>query len=375
MNIIWFTWKDKSHPLAGGAETVAHEVATRCVRDGHTVTFIVGGYDGCIPDETTFSGYRVIRVGTRFNVYIKAWQYYKKNLYGQADIVVDEYNALPFMARYYTGKPTVLFVHHITGKGWFQQISFPISVIGYFLEPILFLFLRRSPVITVSESTRSELIRFGFPVKNISLIPEGLDCTPVESLAPVVKYSNPTIVFIGGIRPVKRPIDVIHAFEIAKKEIPNLELKIAGMIDDGGTGYGKKFIEAIKNSPFSNSIEYLGRVSFKERLALMQKAFILAVTSRKEGWGLVVTEANSQGTPAIVYNVQGLRDSTQDNKTGIVCKQNTPESLADEIVALHTDAKKYQRLQESAWRWSHEFTFEKTYEAFIARLTIVIKES
>lgn len=29
MNILWFTWKDLSHPFAGGAERVNEELAKR----------------------------------------------------------------------------------------------------------------------------------------------------------------------------------------------------------------------------------------------------------------------------------------------------------------------------------------------------------
>ena len=42
-SIVWFNWKDRDHPLAGGAEVVNEELAARLAADGHTVTFITGG--------------------------------------------------------------------------------------------------------------------------------------------------------------------------------------------------------------------------------------------------------------------------------------------------------------------------------------------
>ena len=374
MNILWFTWKDKSHPLAGGAETVSHEIAKRLVRDGHSVMFVVGGYDGCIPEEKTVDGYRVVRLGNRYSVYWHAFRYYRKNLEGWADIVVDESNAIPFFASWYVSAPNVLFIHHVTGSGWLYQISFPFNIIGYFFEPLVFLLMSRTPTITISQSTKDELVRLFFPEANISIIPEGIDCAPIASLSETDKYTNPTLLFVGGIRPLKRPIDVIHAFEIAKKKIPDLKLKIAGTMDDGGTGYGKKFLDAVHLSDSASSIEYLGKVSFNDRQTLMRRSHLIAVTSMKEGWGLIVTEANSQGTPAIVYNVPGLRDSTLNDKTGVVCKENTPQSLADEIVALHLDSKRYTRLQEAAWQWSKEFSFEKTYQEFLKRIILIVRK-
>ncbi|RKY81760.1 glycosyltransferase family 1 protein, partial [candidate division KSB1 bacterium] len=44
MNLLWLTWKDRKHPLAGGAELVNEKLAKRLVQDGHRVIFLVGGY-------------------------------------------------------------------------------------------------------------------------------------------------------------------------------------------------------------------------------------------------------------------------------------------------------------------------------------------
>ena len=49
----------------------------------------------------------------------------------------------------------------------------------------------------------------------------------------------------------------------------------------------------------------------------MAEAHVLLMTSVREGWGLVVTEANACGTPAVVYNVPGLRDSVRNEETGL----------------------------------------------------------
>jgi flavodoxin len=40
MKILWFTWKDRSHPRSGGAEVVNEEIAQRLARDGHEVIFL-----------------------------------------------------------------------------------------------------------------------------------------------------------------------------------------------------------------------------------------------------------------------------------------------------------------------------------------------
>lgn len=101
----------------------------------------------------------------------------------------------------------------------------------------------------------------------------------------------------------------------------------------------------------------------------MQKAHLLCAASVKEGWGLTVTEANSQGTPAIVYDVDALRDAVRHSETGLVCQQNTPDNLAKNIVELIKNEEKYQNLRTNGWQWSKEINFERSYADFANALS------
>ena len=81
----------------------------------------------------------------------------------------------------------------------------------------------------------------------------------------------------------------------------------------------------------------------------------------KEGWGLTITEAASQGTPAIVYDADGLRDSVRNDETGLITKPNA-KALASAIVALISDKELLGRLRKAAWLWSKEMTFDESYK-------------
>jgi len=423
MRILWLTWKDKKHPLAGGAETVNEELAKRLVQDGHKVILLTAGFKGGAKEEI-IDGYKIIRLGNRWTVYWLAFRYYKKNLQGWADLVIDEMNTIPFFAKFYVKSPllrkeglgvvktdNILFVHQLCRKIWFYQMFFPLNLIGYLLEPIYLRLLNDRQVITVSESTKKDLMKYGFKKENIKIISEGIELTPVichpregEDALPL-KYKVPTILSFGSVRPMKRTDQIIKAFEIAKDKIStsrpdtvspqntassrpagvspqnaassrpagvspqrtpannDLNLIIAGDYNDK---FGRKIYQMAKNSKYSDSIKFLGRVSGEEKIILMQKSHLLCVTSVKEGWGLTVTEANSQGTPAVVYDVDGLRDSVQHNETGLICPKNTPESLAENIEELLKDKGKYDKMRFKAWQWSKEINFEKSYRDFVS---------
>lgn len=360
MKILWFTWKDKKNPLAGGAEAVNEELAKRLVHNGHRVIFLVASFEKCKKKEVV-DGYKIIRVGNRWSVYWQAYQYYKKNLIGWADLIIDEVNTIPFFTKFYIKEKNIIFVHQLCKEIWFYQMPFPLNFIGYVIEPIYLWLLRDSKVITVSESTKNDLLRHGFKKNKVFIISEGIEIEPVKNVSGLQKYKKPTLLSVGAVRPMKRTNHAIKAFEIAKKKIPKLQLIIAG---DTSSKYGKKVFGLVKRSKYSDSIQYLGKINTKEKAKLMQESHLIVVTSIKEGWGLIVTEANSQGTPAIVYNVDGLRDSVKNNETGIICQQNNPRNLAKNIIELLNNREKYQNLRLNAWQWSKKINFEKSYQDF-----------
>ena len=364
MNILFLTWKDRKHPQAGGAEVVNEELAKRLVADGHNVTFIVGGFAGAAQEEKK-DGFKIIRLGNRFSVYWRAYRYYAMHLKNWPDLVIDEVNTMPFFAKLYVKQKNILFVHQLCREIWFYEMPFPLSLIGYLLEPLYLWLLNDRRVITVSESTKKDLMRYGFKAENISIISEGIELEPVANLASIKKFEKPTILALGSIRSMKRTDHVVRAFEIAKAKISDLQLIVAG---DYSGRFGNKVQRLTAHSRYADSITCLGRISVDQKRELLQRSHLLAVTSVKEGWCLVVTEAASQGTPAIVYNVDGLRDSVQSGLTGILCTSNTPHNLAENMAALLGDPEKYRLLREAGWEWSKEINFENSYEEFKRQL-------
>lgn len=391
MKILWFTWKDVKNPYSGGAEIVNEELAKRLVKDGHEVIFLVRGFPGG-KEEEIVDGYKIIRLGNYHTVYWEAYKYYKKNLKGWADLVIEEVNTIPFFCNFYVhpvksakdgacsiespageanliqqggqfnrGKEkSILFFHQLCREIWFHEMGFLKGLVGYILETIYLFFLGNREIITVSESTKKDLNRFGFRRNKIKIISEGIEIEPVQNLN-IEKFENPTILSLGAFRPMKRTDHIIKAFELAKKELPDLKLVIAG---DTFGGFAKKVLEMIEKSPYKDSIQCLGRVSKEKKIELMQKSHLIVVVSVKEGWGLVVTEANSQGTPAVVYDSDGFRDSVRHGITGIVCEKNNPENLSRKIGEILSSNDEYEKLRQNAWQWSKEISFERSYEDF-----------
>jgi len=358
LRILWLTWKDLGHPQAGGAEVLTHEVTKRLATAGNDVTVFTSGYDGCNAQET-IDGVRVIRSGTyRSSVFSAARHYYESNLGEHGfDVIVDAINTRPFNASRFArnGERVVALISQLAKEYWFYETPFPLSYIGYyFLENRWLRGYVNIPTITVSQSTRKELLELGF--NKVEVIPLGINFEPLENLGE--KESYPVIAYAGRINRAKRPDILVKAFRRVRERLPNSELWFIG------------------KGPFENKlkelagegVKFFDDVSNSERRALLKKAWVLTNPSVREGYGLNIIEANALGVPCVAYDVPGLRDSIRDNETGLLVKASGPDPLSETLLRILTDDSLRMRLSRDALRHSREFTWDRTAEEFMTLL-------
>ena len=79
---------------------------------------------------------------------------------------------------------------------------------------------------------------------------------------------------------------------------------------------------------------------------------------RAGGWWSI--EANSVGTPAVGYDVPGMRDSVRDGLTGRLAPAGDPEQLAEHAVDLVADERRYADMSRQASVWAKRFSWNET---------------
>lgn len=359
MRILILNWRCPRHPQAGGAEVLTHRIAERLVKWGHTVTWFAGTFDGAAPEET-IAGVRVLRQGGQASVHWRAWRWYRQFGRRQFDLVVDEINTIPFFAPLYADGSVVAFIMQLAREVWWHEAPFYLSPLGYALEPLYLQAYRRTPVITISDSTAASLRALGLNTR--AVIPMAVDF-PAESVLPPLEEKEAvlTLVFVGRVVPSKRVDHMIRTLARLRELGTPAKLWIVGSADQT---YKAALEAEIRKYQLGDAVRFWGSVDEEEKRRLLKRAHLLLACSVREGWGLTVTEANTVGTPAVVYDVPGLRDSTQHEVTGIVCQRNSPESLAAAVARLWRDRDLYQRLRQGAWAHSQTLNWDKTARAF-----------
>jgi glycosyltransferase involved in cell wall biosynthesis len=350
LNLLWLNWRDIKNPDAGGAELFTYEVARRFVRRGWNVTLFTSAF-GSAPPEEVFEGIEIIRKGGSLQVYGRAKDYCKSHAY-DFDLVIDEINTRPFMTpRFLKTRPILALVHQLAREYWFYETSWPISWLGYYyLENAWLKPYRNVMTLTVSESTRRDLLMLGFT--NVHIVPEAISVETCHSIPP--KEINPTLVFVGRLKRVKKPEHAIWAFERLRQDMKNAKLWIVG------DGYMKPRLEAMAGE----GVVLMGRVSEQTKVDLMSHAHVLLFPAVREGWGLSITEAGARGTPVVAYDVPGVRDSVVDGKTGLLVRPDDWASMATQASMLLKDKGLRETMALNSIEFSRGLSWERTETLF-----------
>lgn len=358
MKFLIFNWRDIKNPFAGGAEKYIHEIGRRLAKN-HDITLFTSRYPGSVEKEV-IDGVEVIRKGGKFSIYIYAAIEYMKSLKEREyDVIIESINGVPFFTPVYSRKPVVSIIHHIVGWSIFKnELIFPLSVVGYLSERSIPIIYRNCRFIAVSNSTKKEIISFGIKEGNITVIPNGINLNHHDRPLHIKKSDTPEIVYFGRIKNYKRIDHIIKAFKIVKHAVHNANLVIAGK---GDYSYLKSLVKKLN---LEDSVTLLGEISEEVKLKILSSAWIYVIASEKEGWGITVIEANACGTPAIAYNVPGLRDSIKHGYNGLLVKNRDIKALANSIIMVLTDDKLRKDLSKNAIEWAKRFSWDKSAEKF-----------
>lgn len=366
--LLFLSWRDIKAPKSGGAEVFTHEMLKRMDMNKYRIIHISPMFKDGLEDEI-IDGVRYIREGSSLSVIPFARKYYKKNK-KNIDYVVDQCNTHRFFTKFWVeGKKRIFFIHQLTREIWHLNAKFPVSTIGALTETMFLRLSRKDNTITVSQSTKNDLIDVGFNEKKVYILPEGLSFKPWQEHKFKDKEKDFTYIYVGRFVNYKGIDAAVESFGEIKKENKTAKLWIVGKKNEAYiqeklaplfAKYGLTFGD--KNS--GADVIIWGFVSEEEKYELMSRANLLLFPSLREGWGLIVTEAAAVGTPSLVYNSPGIVDAVDFGKAGFMTEKNTPEELAVIMKKILKDNKMYAKMSKDAYEFSKLFHWDNTAAEF-----------
>lgn len=149
------------------------------------------------------------------------------------------------------------------------------------------------------------------------------------------KLSNEDVIFAftGRLTADKGVNELLEAFLNIEKKYQHVKLLMMGGMDN----YESLRQELLEKAKKSTNIIFTGNVLNVEEYYAASNVFV--APSYREGFGLVVVEAEAMGLPAIVSNIPGQVDAIKENETGLTCKVKDSKSLENAMSKLIEDVE------------------------------------
>ncbi len=359
LRVAMLAWRDLDDPEAGGSELHAHEVATRFARAGIDVvvrTSSVPGQAVLVERE----GYRVVRRSGRYAVFATGPADIAGGHLGPLDGLVEIWNGMPFFSPLWSRLARVVFMHHVHAEMWSMALPVPLAKLGRSLEsrlaPPIY---RGSRIVTLSESSRREIVALpGIRASRVSVVPPGID----PRFSPGGHRAEyPLVVAIGRLVPVKNFQRLIGILAHVHDKIPILKAVIVG------EGRERSSLQArVRELRAESYISLPGRVSPEDLVDVYRRAWVVASTSTREGWGLTLSEAAACATPAVATRIPGHLDAIDHAKTGMLVSSDT--EFEGELESLLSDALLRRRLGRAACERVAPLTWDATAQGTLAAL-------
>jgi glycosyltransferase involved in cell wall biosynthesis len=337
---VFLARRDLGNSAAGGSELLIDRIASGLTDAGHQVTLVCGG--PAAPRD-----YRVVSAGGDATHFLRARKILAQQI-GDCDLLVEVCNGMPYLTPLWHRGPTLCLVNHVHTDLWRMRYPAAAAGLGRKLEQWALAGAHRGNLfVAVSESTASALAGIGVPEDRIRIVPNG-----VEEPGPLVpKSSHPLFLAVGRLVEYKR-IDLLLRLWERVRPVTGGQLVIVG------EGPERQRLQAMAGP----DVVFTGRVSEAEKHRLLCQAWLLLHPSLVEGWGLVVTESAARGTPAVGFDIPGLRDSVQDGVTGVLARGESAFAAAWCTLALSDD--KRHLMGRAAAREAAGFTWDNTVRQF-----------
>ena len=251
-------------------------------------------------------------------------------------------------------------IHDLTHLVYPEFLPFKLVHL-YFKFIFWFVSKRANKIITVSESTKRDLLRFyKMDESKITVIPLGVGSEFVKKSPCEIDYlyekfnlprNKKILLYVGNLLPHKNLNGLLEGFAQMKGK-ENCQLLLVGKAFSGRTTATRE-----KELGLESLTTHVGMVSQEDLVAFYNLADLFVLPSLYEGFGLPVLEALACGTPVICSNTSSLPEVG-----GNVAKYFDPKDATSIARALENSIHDKGKYDAEIKEWVSNFTWEKCAE-------------
>lgn len=242
-----------------------------------------------------------------------------------------------------------------------EESSYYASIMGWILK--------RADAITVPCNALGDQIKNIFPNINFKIhcIYNGIDQNKWlygqnnSNILPEILRDNPFVLHVGSFQHVKGQDILIRAFRILHDRYPGMYLLLTG--GDGSVLENVK--KGILDFGLLESAFILTNVNHDDIPYLMEKASLIVLPSRSEGFPLVLLEAGMSNRAVIASRVGGIPELIRDGETGLLVPPEDHLQLAAAMIRIVENDVLRKHLADGLFNEvSTGFSWKKTAEEY-----------
>lgn len=213
-------------------------------------------------------------------------------------------------------------------------------------------------IVAVSQSVSKSMQQQGMSSAKIRVVLNGTlnsHRVGLEEAVTAATLQHPSITTVAGMNHRKGIEDLILAFNMVAGEFLDSHLYLVG------DGPQRNFFEQLAaESRFANRIHFEGFQSKPQAYMLSSDIFVLA--SRRESFGLVLSEARQAGCAIVATEVDGIPEALENGQAGLLVPPRDPVSLATALRQLLEDEELRGEWQDKARCHIDLFTVKRMFE-------------
>jgi glycosyltransferase involved in cell wall biosynthesis len=228
-------------------------------------------------------------------------------------------------------------------------------------------------ILVVSPYEEEAKVKMGAPKNRLLLFPGGIDdvsfsqfssSNPQEFLNQLgIPTESKIVAFVGTIENRKNPTAICNVAERLTNR-DDIQFVIGGAGDTEYADMVRKKAESLPN------VKYIGELSEKAKVQLIQSSYLNLILSRMEALGVTQLEFMFEGVPVITSGVGGQSWIVRDGEEGIQVKG--PEDIdgaVNAVIDLADDKSKWQKLSSNARERASKYTLTNLMQQLDSAIT------
>ena len=169
----------------------------------------------------------------------------------------------------------------------------------------------------------------------------------LEAQWDISKVKRHSLLFTNAGHPRRGTDVLLEAVKILKRDIPDIELRLAGHISPR-SGYGRFLHKLIKKSGLADCVKLLGYLNASEMTKELAATHVFAIASFIENSPNSLAEAMMVGVPCVASYVGGIPSMIENRQTGLLFPAGDANWLAESIRSVFADDLLASRLGAAA---------------------------